>query len=88
MLPRTMEAMRDRAPDAIGALARALGVEPGEIGPRIEALGGGPRRLRDLGGNAERLESARHAMLQRAELANTPSPPGPEELRRLLEDAW
>jgi alcohol dehydrogenase class IV len=88
MLPRTMEAMRGRAPEEIASLAHALGVEPDEIRLRIESLGGGPRRLGDLGGNPDRLESARHAMLQRPELANTPDPPGPEELRRLLEDAW
>jgi alcohol dehydrogenase class IV len=88
MLPRTMNAMRPRAPEEIASLARALGVEADEIRPRIESLGGGPRRLRDLGGNPDRLESARHTILQRPELANTPDPPGPEELRRLLEDAW
>jgi alcohol dehydrogenase class IV len=88
MLPSTMNAMRPRAPEEIASLARALGVESHEIRLRIESLGGGPRRLRDLGGNPNRLESARHAILQRPELANTPDPPDPEELRRLLEDAW
>jgi len=88
MLPATMNAMRPRAPEEIASLAGALGVESHEIRLRIESLGGGPRRLRDLGGNPNRLESARHAILQRPELANTPDPPGPEELRRLLEDAW
>ena len=88
MLPATMNAMRPRAPEEIASLASALGVESHEIRLRIESLGGGPRRLRDLGGNPNRLESARHAILQRPELANTPDPPGPEELRRLLEDAW
>ena len=88
MLPRTMEMMRPRAPDEIAALANALGAEAEEISGRIESLGGGPRRLRDLAANADRLESARRAILQRPELENTPNPPGPEELRRLLEDAW
>lgn len=88
MLPRTMDMMRPRAPDEIAALARALGAEPAEIRRRIESLGGGPRRLRDLDANANRLESARNAMLQRSEFENTPDPPGPEELRRLLQDAW
>jgi alcohol dehydrogenase class IV len=88
MLPRTMEMMRRRAPEEIDALARALRAEPEEIRRRIESLGGGPRRLRDLGANPNRLESARNAMLQRSELENTPDPPGPEELRRMLEDAW
>jgi alcohol dehydrogenase class IV len=83
-----MEAMRERAPEQVGSLARALGVAADEIRPRIETLGGGARRLRDLGGNPDRLEAACHAMLQREELANTPDPPGAEELRRLLEDAW
>src|SRR3954452_2140041 len=88
MLPRTMEAMRRRAPEPIASLARALGAEPDEIRLRIESLGGGPRRLRDLGGNGDRLEAALHAILHRSELANTPDPPGLEELRHLLEDAW
>jgi alcohol dehydrogenase class IV len=88
MLPRTMEAMRRRAPEAVASLARALGAEAGELRRRIESLAGGAGRLRDLGASADRLESARHAMLQRPELQNTPEPPGPEELRRLLEEAW
>lgn len=88
MLPRTMEMMRPRAPDEIATLAKALGAETSEIRRRIESLGGGPRRLRDLATNPDRLESARIAMLQRPEFENTPNPPGPEELRRLLEDAW
>jgi alcohol dehydrogenase class IV len=88
MLPRTMETMRPRAPDEIAALANALAAEPDDIRSRIESLGGGPRRLRDLGAKTDRLESARNAILQRPEFENTPNPPGPEELRRLLEDAW
>ena len=88
MLPRTMEMMRSRVPEEIAALAHALGSEPAEIRRRIESLGGGTRRLRDLGGNEHRLQAARKAMLERTELANTPDPPGPEELRRLLEEAW
>jgi alcohol dehydrogenase class IV len=88
MLPPAMELMRPRAPGAIASLAGALGVEPDEVRPRIEELGGGPRRLGELGGNPDRVESACRAMMQRDELANTPDPPGPEALRRLVEDAW
>jgi alcohol dehydrogenase class IV len=88
MLPPAVDAMRSRAPEEIASLAQALGVGPDEIRARIESLGGGPRRLRDLGASPDRLESACHAMMQRDELANTPDPPGPEELRRLVEDAW
>ena len=88
ILPRAMELMRWRAPEQIASFAHALGVEPEEIRSRIESLGGGARRLRDLGVSPDRLESACHAMLQRDEFANTPDSPGPEELRRLVEDAW
>jgi alcohol dehydrogenase class IV len=88
MLPPAMEMMRSRAPEEIASLANALGVEADQIQSRIESLGGGPRRLRDLGARPERLESACHAMMQRDELANTPDPPGAQELRRLVEDAW
>jgi alcohol dehydrogenase class IV len=88
MLPRTMEMIRPRAPDEIAALANALGAEPQEMRLRIESLGGGPRRLRDLGAKANRLNAARDAILQRSEFQNTPEAPGPEELRRMLEDAW
>ena len=76
MLPRTMDAMRGRAPEEIASLAHALGVEPDEIRSRIESLGGGPRRLGDVGGNPDRVEAACQAMLERPELANTPDPPG------------
>jgi alcohol dehydrogenase class IV len=88
MLPRTMDAMRGRAPEEIASLAHALGVEPDEIRSRIESLGGGPRRLGDVGGNPDRVEAACQAMLERPELANTPDPPGLAELRRLVEDGW
>jgi alcohol dehydrogenase class IV len=83
-----MEMMLARAPEEIASLAQALAVGPDEIRSRVESLGGGPRRLRDLGGDPEHIESACQAMMQRDELANTPDPPGPEELRRLVEDAW
>ena len=88
MLPRTMDMMRPRAPEEIGALARALSAEPEEIRRRIESLGGGSHRLRELGANPNRVESARNAILQRSEYKDTPEPPAPEELRRMLEDAW
>jgi alcohol dehydrogenase class IV len=88
LLPLTMEAMRSRAPDAIGSLAGALGVDVAAIGERIEALGGGPRKLGDLGGDRGRLRRTLDAILSRAELRNTPDPPGREELQRLLEAAW
>jgi len=88
ILPLTMEAMRSRAPAAIDSLAGALGADAAGIRERIEALGGGPRRLRDLGAERGRLRRALDAILSRAELQNTPDPPGREELQRLLDAAW
>ena len=88
ILPRAMEALRDRAPGAIGALADSLGTTPAEIGSRIETLGGGPRRLSDLGAEASRLDAALDAIEQRGELGMTPDPPDRDELRRLVESAW
>ena len=88
MLPRTMEAMRSRAPEAITALAAALGTKPDAIGPRIEQLGGGRRHLGDLGADRERLDSALDAILDRGELQMTPDPPDRDELRQIIESAW
>ena len=88
ILPLTMEAMRSRAPAAIESLAGTLGADASGIRERIEALGGGPRRLGDLGAERGRLRRALDAILSRPELQNTPDPPGREELERLLEAAW
>jgi alcohol dehydrogenase class IV len=88
MLPLTMEAMRSRAPEAIAPLARALGADAAQIGKRIEALGGGPRKLSDLGADRGRLRRALDGILSRPELRNTPDPPGRAELQELLEAAW
>jgi alcohol dehydrogenase class IV len=88
MLPRTMEALRDRAPDAIEALAAALGTTNDEIGPRIEELGGGRRHLGDLGADRERIDEALDTILKRGELAMTPNPPDRNELKGIIENAW
>jgi maleylacetate reductase len=88
MLPRTMAMMRERAPGPIGALAEALGTEVDRIEGRIEAIGGGARTLSGLGGERDRIEPAIETMLARAELANMPEPPGPQELRALIQSAW
>jgi alcohol dehydrogenase class IV len=88
MLPRTMEAMRGRAPAAIAALAAAVGAKPDGIGERLEELGGGPRTLGELGADQSDVTPVLDAILARAELANTPDPPGRDELRKLLLSAW
>ncbi|MDX6638638.1 MAG: maleylacetate reductase [Solirubrobacterales bacterium] len=88
MLPRTMEAMVERAPAAMKALAAALGTSVAELGARIEGLGGGPWRLRELGAEEGGVDAAVEAMLARPELAMTPDPPGADELRELVWAAW
>jgi alcohol dehydrogenase class IV len=88
LLPRTMAAMRKRAPEETRALAASLGTEPGRIQSRIQALGGGRRRLRDLDADPDRLQTALNAILSRPELANTPDPPDRLELQAILERAW
>jgi alcohol dehydrogenase class IV len=87
MLPRTIEAMRERAPEAINDLADALGSEPDRIGPRIEELGGGRRSFAELGGDSSRLDAAMAAMLKRPELQWVPDPPDRDELEALIEAA-
>jgi alcohol dehydrogenase class IV len=88
MLPRTMEAMRDRAPEPIGELAAAIGADAGGIGERIEGLGGGRRRLEELGATRECLPEVVRGALERPQLRWMAEPPGEAELSALLEAAW
>ncbi len=88
MLPRTMGAMTDRAPRAMAALANALGCSVEDLPARIEALGGGRRRLSELGARESDVDAALDGILDRAELGMTPDPPGRDELRRMIENAW
>ena len=89
MLPRTMDAMRGRAPEEIASLAQALGVEPDEIRSRIESLGGGPRRLGDLGADRDRARgrASRRSSSGRSSRTRPIRRVG-HELRRLVEAAW
>jgi alcohol dehydrogenase class IV len=88
LLPRVMEAMRDRAPVAIASLAGALGTEPARIGERIDRLAGGPVRLGELGADRELLGRVVEVAMQRPELARTPNPPSSAELGEILASAW
>jgi alcohol dehydrogenase class IV len=88
ILPRALEALRDRAPRVIAALAQALGTSPGELGERVEELSGGRRRLSDLGADENRLDEALDAMTRRGELRNVPDPPHRDELARIVQAAW
>jgi alcohol dehydrogenase class IV len=88
MLPHTMEAMRGRAPDAIGALAKALGTPKTRLGERIAELSGGSRKLSKLGAKKAGVNAAIKAMLARPELQMTPDPPDRKELRAIVDAAW
>lgn len=88
MLPRTMEAMRPRASKQMTALARALGTKQDGLMARIAELGGGPRRLSELGTELDRIDDAVKGILARQELAMTPDPPDAAEIRALIESAF
>jgi maleylacetate reductase len=91
MIPHTLGAMRERAPEAMAALARALGTNKPNLSKKLEKLGGGPRRLGDYAPDASRkdIAAAVEAMLAREQLALTPGGPvGADELRTLVEKAW
>ena len=71
------------------ALARALGTKQAGLFDRLVELGGGPRRLSELGdADREQLDEAVKAILARPELQMTPDPPDEREIRALIEAAW
>jgi alcohol dehydrogenase class IV len=88
VLPRAMAFMAPRAPSELGDLAAALGCEPDGLERRLLELGGDPPGLGSVGVDRERLPEAVEAILERPELAFTPSPPSHEELTALIERAW
>ena len=88
ILPRSMALMAPRAPEAIDALAAAIGTDSAGIEARILELGGRPGRLGELGVDGAQIEQALDAILQRPELGFSPQPPSREELKELIESAW
>jgi alcohol dehydrogenase class IV len=88
MLPRVLETMRPRAARQVSALARALGAKRAEIGSRVEELGGGRRRLSELGAERDKVGEAVKGILARPELAMTPDTPDEAEIRELIASAW
>ncbi|MEO8092561.1 MAG: iron-containing alcohol dehydrogenase [bacterium] len=88
LLVHTMEAMRVRYPQALDALAEALGCPPDGLGQRLQQLGGGPRSLAAGGADRAHVEAAVDAI--RARVANAPitDPPDRDEIRALIEAAW
>ena len=88
LLPWTIEALIPRAGTQMTALARALGTKRAALPARIVELGGGPRRLSELGADRADLDPAVRGILERPELRLTPDVPGESEIRELIEGAW
>jgi alcohol dehydrogenase class IV len=84
MLPHTLRLMRGRAADEISQVERALG---GPDGADRLAERAGVSGLRALGFDDARVGDVVEAVLPRAELANTPDPPGEAELREFVGGA-
>jgi alcohol dehydrogenase class IV len=99
MLPHFARMMSSRAPRELGELARALGDPAGELGDagaNPDATVGltahlsarcGHTRLATLGVEDEHLPRVAAAVMQHPALANTPDPPGEDELLELLRQA-
>lgn len=88
LLPETMAAMRERAPEQIGALAAALGTDPAGLRDRIAELGG-HRRLRELGVDRARIGEVLDGAMARPELFHmTPGEVERSDLEAILNAAW
>jgi alcohol dehydrogenase class IV len=88
LLPHTMEAIRERAPEQIEALARALGTQPERLAERIAELGG-DRSLGELGAKRERFDEVLDGAMARPDLAHqTPGEVRRSDLAAILEAAW
>jgi alcohol dehydrogenase class IV len=88
LLPRTMEAIRPRAPEQIEALARALGTDATRLEERIDDLGG-HRRIGELGADRGRIPEVVEAAMARPELEQmTPGEVDRSDLEGILEAAW
>jgi maleylacetate reductase len=88
LLPETMEAMRERAPEQIEALAAALGTDSAGIRARIGDLAG-HRRLGELGADRGRVDEVVDVAMARPELTHmTPGEVAPTDLAAILSAAW
>jgi alcohol dehydrogenase class IV len=89
LLPETMNAMRERAPDQIAALAAALGTDSAGIRERIADLAG-HRHLGELSEDRDRIDEVIEVALARPELDHMT--PGDtvtrEDLTAILNAAW
>jgi alcohol dehydrogenase class IV len=88
MLPHFVHMMEERAPEAIGKLARALGAgeTPHEATDAVTKLAAraGVTRLGELGVERSELDGIVSAAMQHPALGNTPHPPDPEALLEIL----
>jgi maleylacetate reductase len=88
LLPETMEAMRERAPEQIEALASALGTNGAGIRERIADLAGN-RRLGELGADRGHVDQVVEIAMARPELSHmTPGEVAPADLVAILDAAW
>jgi len=88
VLPHALTFLAERAPEAYGRLAEALGTDIGGLQGRVEELGRA-EPLSQLGGNESNLDEALDAMLQRSELGRVPGPPLTRaDLEQLVRQAW
>jgi alcohol dehydrogenase class IV len=93
MLPHSVSLMTGRAPAALGLVARALGAEDNEPVAAVDrahalSLRAGPVKLSELGVDFGSLAGVAEQAAARAEMQNTPDPPGRDELLALLEAAF
>jgi alcohol dehydrogenase class IV len=87
VLPQALAFLAERAPEAYGRLADALGTDVAGLRERVKDLGQAGR-LSDLGGDVSKLDEALDAMLQRSELERVPgSVVTREDLERLVQRA-
>ena len=87
MLPHVLVVMHRREPAAVEALAAAIEVPVEGIAARVADLGGGIRRLSELGVVEAQLGPVADAALDRPELRRMTPPPGRDELVSLLRRA-
>ncbi len=87
-LPPALRFNALHAPEAVRRFAEAIGAE--DAAARIEELSrlGGPARLRDLGVPEQDLPELAASAATRAGNQANPHPATPEEIERLLREAW
>jgi alcohol dehydrogenase class IV len=89
ILPVVMEAMAERAPGHMAALAGELGTDTDGIRVRIEELAGGRRALGALGASRDCIDPSVETAMGRGELeAMTPGEVTADDVRRIIEAAW